>query len=345
MRRARSTAPTNTTAATPTEAIRTTRRHLLGGHLRRGQTSERTASHARQRRGAARDGADPRRLLRVRRHRRARRPVLQLAVSGRRPAHRVRRRGRRADHRDRHDATTRRRRTRRQCRSSKQLSSGVLISYEGEGHTIYAQGVACVDDGRRRLFHRRHGSRVRPAVLTLDPSRRVLRALLRDRTRKEPDAHTPPRRRGGGPDRLRRSPCPAALCSPRWWTGARPPSPPTPMRRSRPSWSSSTSRTSPGRTAAVATTARRSRRPVDWAAPGRRADRARTLAAQGIRHLDGFAARSTPGARADRASTSRRDSCRRTACTPTTTSSGSTRAVSGARRRSSASPTTPIATR
>lgn len=29
---------------------------------------------------------------------------------------------------------------------SKQLSSGVLISYEGEGHTIYAQGVACVDD-------------------------------------------------------------------------------------------------------------------------------------------------------------------------------------------------------
>ena len=29
---------------------------------------------------------------------------------------------------------------------SQQLSSGVLISYEGEGHTIYAQGVACVDD-------------------------------------------------------------------------------------------------------------------------------------------------------------------------------------------------------
>ncbi|MDO7882938.1 alpha/beta hydrolase [Salinibacterium soli] len=27
-----------------------------------------------------------------------------------------------------------------------QLSSGVLISYEGEGHTIYNQGVACVDD-------------------------------------------------------------------------------------------------------------------------------------------------------------------------------------------------------
>ena len=27
-----------------------------------------------------------------------------------------------------------------------QLSSGVLISYEGEGHTIYAQGVSCVDD-------------------------------------------------------------------------------------------------------------------------------------------------------------------------------------------------------
>jgi pimeloyl-ACP methyl ester carboxylesterase len=29
---------------------------------------------------------------------------------------------------------------------AKQLSSGVLISYEGEGHTIYAQGVPCVDD-------------------------------------------------------------------------------------------------------------------------------------------------------------------------------------------------------
>jgi pimeloyl-ACP methyl ester carboxylesterase len=29
---------------------------------------------------------------------------------------------------------------------SEQLSSGVLISYEGEGHTIYAQGVSCVDD-------------------------------------------------------------------------------------------------------------------------------------------------------------------------------------------------------
>ena len=29
---------------------------------------------------------------------------------------------------------------------AKQLSSGVLISYEGEGHTIYNQGVPCVDD-------------------------------------------------------------------------------------------------------------------------------------------------------------------------------------------------------
>ena len=27
-----------------------------------------------------------------------------------------------------------------------ELESGVLISYEGEGHTIYAQGVSCVDD-------------------------------------------------------------------------------------------------------------------------------------------------------------------------------------------------------
>jgi pimeloyl-ACP methyl ester carboxylesterase len=29
---------------------------------------------------------------------------------------------------------------------SQQLDSGVLISYQGEGHTIYAQGVPCVDD-------------------------------------------------------------------------------------------------------------------------------------------------------------------------------------------------------
>jgi pimeloyl-ACP methyl ester carboxylesterase len=35
---------------------------------------------------------------------------------------------------------------------SKQLSSGVLISYEGEGHTIYAQGVSCVDDAVDAYF-------------------------------------------------------------------------------------------------------------------------------------------------------------------------------------------------
>lgn len=35
---------------------------------------------------------------------------------------------------------------------SEQLSSGVLISYEGEGHTIYAQGVACVDDTVDQYF-------------------------------------------------------------------------------------------------------------------------------------------------------------------------------------------------
>ncbi len=29
---------------------------------------------------------------------------------------------------------------------AKQLSSGVLISYTGEGHTVYNQGVACIDD-------------------------------------------------------------------------------------------------------------------------------------------------------------------------------------------------------
>jgi len=33
-----------------------------------------------------------------------------------------------------------------------QLSSGVLISYEGEGHTIYNQGVACVDDTVNAYF-------------------------------------------------------------------------------------------------------------------------------------------------------------------------------------------------
>jgi predicted alpha/beta hydrolase family esterase len=27
-----------------------------------------------------------------------------------------------------------------------QLSSGVLITHEGEGHTVYNQGVSCVDD-------------------------------------------------------------------------------------------------------------------------------------------------------------------------------------------------------
>jgi pimeloyl-ACP methyl ester carboxylesterase len=35
---------------------------------------------------------------------------------------------------------------------SKQLSSGVLISYEGEGHTIYAQGVECVDSAVDAYF-------------------------------------------------------------------------------------------------------------------------------------------------------------------------------------------------
>jgi hypothetical protein len=29
---------------------------------------------------------------------------------------------------------------------AKQLSSGFLVTYQGEGHTIYAHGVACVDD-------------------------------------------------------------------------------------------------------------------------------------------------------------------------------------------------------
>jgi pimeloyl-ACP methyl ester carboxylesterase len=33
-----------------------------------------------------------------------------------------------------------------------QLSSGVLISYEGEGHTIYNQGVSCVDDAVDTYF-------------------------------------------------------------------------------------------------------------------------------------------------------------------------------------------------
>lgn len=33
-----------------------------------------------------------------------------------------------------------------------ELDSGVLISYEGEGHTIYAQGVACIDDAVERYL-------------------------------------------------------------------------------------------------------------------------------------------------------------------------------------------------
>jgi pimeloyl-ACP methyl ester carboxylesterase len=37
---------------------------------------------------------------------------------------------------------------------SKQLSSGVLITYDGEGHTIYAQGVTCVDDAVDAYFLR-----------------------------------------------------------------------------------------------------------------------------------------------------------------------------------------------
>jgi pimeloyl-ACP methyl ester carboxylesterase len=35
-----------------------------------------------------------------------------------------------------------------------QLSSGVLITYQGEGHTIYAHGVACVDDAIDAYFLR-----------------------------------------------------------------------------------------------------------------------------------------------------------------------------------------------
>jgi pimeloyl-ACP methyl ester carboxylesterase len=45
---------------------------------------------------------------------------------------------------------------------AKQLSSGVLISYEGEGHTIYAQGVACVDDAVDAYF-------IEGTVPTADP--------------------------------------------------------------------------------------------------------------------------------------------------------------------------------
>ena len=35
---------------------------------------------------------------------------------------------------------------------AKQLSSGVLITYNGEGHTIYGQGVSCVDDAVDAFF-------------------------------------------------------------------------------------------------------------------------------------------------------------------------------------------------
>ncbi|GHF20185.1 alpha/beta hydrolase [Pseudolysinimonas yzui] len=37
---------------------------------------------------------------------------------------------------------------------AQQLSSGVLITYDGEGHTIYAQGVSCVDDAVDAYFLR-----------------------------------------------------------------------------------------------------------------------------------------------------------------------------------------------
>jgi pimeloyl-ACP methyl ester carboxylesterase len=33
-----------------------------------------------------------------------------------------------------------------------QLSSGVLVSYEGEGHTVYNSGVACIDDTVEAYF-------------------------------------------------------------------------------------------------------------------------------------------------------------------------------------------------
>lgn len=43
-----------------------------------------------------------------------------------------------------------------------QLSSGVLISYEGEGHTVYNRGVACIDDTVEAYF-------LRDAVPSTDP--------------------------------------------------------------------------------------------------------------------------------------------------------------------------------
>ncbi len=66
-------------------------RRLLGRHLRRGRPRHRFGRHAGRHPGAAGEGADHRRLLRLRRHLRARRALLELAPPGGGPAQRVRR--------------------------------------------------------------------------------------------------------------------------------------------------------------------------------------------------------------------------------------------------------------
>ena len=47
---------------------------------------------------------------------------------------------------------------------AEQLSSGVLVTRVGEGHTGYNKGNACVDSRRRDLPARRHPARGRPAL-------------------------------------------------------------------------------------------------------------------------------------------------------------------------------------
>jgi pimeloyl-ACP methyl ester carboxylesterase len=43
-----------------------------------------------------------------------------------------------------------------------QLQSGVLVSYRGEGHTVYNKGVACIDDAVEDYF-------LKGLVPTVDP--------------------------------------------------------------------------------------------------------------------------------------------------------------------------------
>ena len=178
----RSTAPTTTTAATPTAATPTTRTTSTRPSPARRATSARTRRHARRHPGAAGEGADLGDYFALRRHRRARRAVLQLAV----PV---------ADLPTEFDAegaapiivigTTQ--------RPGDAVRAGGLAleaavercahQLRGRGPHDLRPGRGVRRLGRRRVLHRRHGSRVRPEVLTLRPSRRVLDALRTEHER------------------------------------------------------------------------------------------------------------------------------------------------------------------